>query len=98
MSERHKPHFGRDRGGHRKVRQEDVEDKVADPKGEDYLRDDVRLGGAVEDVGPAGGRAGREIESLVADNRENVAKAVGEPQSGSSDGAREKRARSSRRR
>lgn len=79
MSDRQKPHFGRDRGGHRKVRQEDVEDKVADVHGEEYLRDEVRLGGAVEDVGPAGGQAGREIESLVESNREDVGKAVGEP-------------------
>ena len=79
MSERHKPHLGRDRSGHRKVRQEDVEDKIADPKGVDYLRDEVRLGGAVEDIGPAGGQAGHEIEALVESNRDDVAKAVGAP-------------------
>ena len=90
MSERNKPHFGRDRSGHRKVRQEDVEDKVADPRGADYLRDEVRLGGAVEDVGLAGGQAGREIESLVEENREDVEKAVGAPR----DDGRARRGRS----
>ena len=93
MSERHKPHLGRDRSGHRKVRQEDVEDKIADVHGEDYLRDDVRLGGAVEDVGPAGGQAGHEIEALVEGNREDVAKAVGEPRD---DGRRPRRSRRAR--
>jgi hypothetical protein len=83
MSDRHKPHFGRDRAGQRKVRREDVEDKVADVHGEEYLRDEVRLGGAVEDVGPAGGQAGREIESLVEGNREDVGKTVGAPPDGS---------------
>lgn len=91
MSERHKPHLGRDRSGHRKVRQEDVEDKIADPRGAEFIRDEVRLGGAVEDVGPAGGQAGREIESLVESNREDVAKAVGEPSDESRGRARRSR-------
>jgi hypothetical protein len=94
MSERHKPHLGRDRSGHRKVRQEDVEDKVADVRGEEFIRDEVRLGGAVEDIGAAGGQAGREIEALVESNREDVAKAVGEPSDGSR--GRPKRSRRAR--
>ena len=47
MSERQKPHNGRDTAGNFKVRQEDYNDKLADPKGADYVADDVRLGGAV---------------------------------------------------
>ena len=48
MSERNKPHNGRDVDGHFKVRRADVDDLQADPMGTDYLRDDIRLGGAVE--------------------------------------------------
>ena len=65
MSERHKPHNGRDTDGRYKVRQEDVEDKLADPAGADHVRDDIRLGGAVEDTGPLAGRAGEEVTRLV---------------------------------
>ena len=50
MSERRKTHNGRDRSGHFKVKQADVDDLRTDPKGEDFIRDDVRLGGAVEDT------------------------------------------------
>lgn len=78
MSDRHKPHNGRDTDGRFKVRQEDVEDKLADPLGTDLVRDDVRLGGAVEDTGPLAGRAGEHIERLVEDNREDVEKLVEE--------------------
>ena len=77
MSERRKPHNGRDRSGHFKVKQDDVDDLVTDPDGEDYLRDDVRLGGAVEDVGPGAGQHGERIGDLVETNRENVERAVG---------------------
>ena len=76
MSERSKPHNGRDTDGRFKVRQEDVEDKLADPAGEDHLRDDIRLGGAVEDTGPQAGRAGEEVTRLVEQNREDVEKLV----------------------
>ena len=74
MSERHKPHNGRDTDGRYKVRQEDVEDKLADPAGADHVRDDIRLGGAVEDTGPLAGRAGEEVTRLVEQNREDVEK------------------------
>lgn len=77
MSERNKPHNGRDKDGHRKVRQEDVEDLVTDPKGEDYLRDDVRLGGAVADIGAHAGERAREIAELIEMNREDVKKVAG---------------------
>ena len=74
MSERHKPHNGRDTDGRFKVRREDVEDKLADPAGEDFIRDEVRLGGAVEDTGPRAGQAGEEVTRLVEQNREDVEK------------------------
>lgn len=76
MSERNKPHNGRDLDGHFKVRQADVDDLQTDPNGADYLRDDVRLGGAVADVGPQAGQHGAHVAELIAENRENVAKAV----------------------
>ena len=74
MSERNKPHNGRDRSGHYKVKQADVEDLRADPQGEDFVRDDVRLGGAVEDTGIEGAERAKEISKLVDDNREDVNK------------------------
>ena len=45
MSARNRTHNGRDLDGHFKVRQADVEDLETDPKGTDFIRDDVRLGG-----------------------------------------------------
>lgn len=72
MSERSKPHNGRDQSGHFKVRREDVDDLLEDPKGVDYLRDDVRLGGAVEDTGPGAARAADRIEKLIASNDDEV--------------------------
>jgi hypothetical protein len=77
MSERKKPHNGRDNSGNFKVKQADVEDLRTEPGGEDFVRDDVRLGGAVEDIGPTAGQRGEHIGELVEDNRENVAKAAG---------------------
>ena len=65
MSERHKPHNGRDTSGHFKVRQADVDDLLTDPNGAEYLRDDVRLGGAVEDTGLGAAEHGRRIERLI---------------------------------
>ena len=72
MSERNKPHNGRDKSGNFKVRQADVEDLQTEPNGAEFLRDDVRLGGAVEDTGINAGEAGRHIGELVEENRENV--------------------------
>jgi hypothetical protein len=77
MSERNKPHNGRDLDGHFKVRQADVEDLEADPKGADFIRDDVRLGGAVADVGAQAGQRAAHIHELVEENRENVNKLTG---------------------
>lgn len=72
MSERNKPHNGRDQSGHHKVRREDVDELLQDPKGADYLRDDVRLGGAVEDTGLGAVQAVERIEKLIEDNKDEV--------------------------
>ena len=72
MSDRHKPHNGRDTSGQFKVRQDDVEDKLADPNGLDYIRDEVRLGGAVEDIGAQAGRHADELQAKIDKNRECV--------------------------
>lgn len=74
MSERHKPHNGRDSSGHFKVKQADVEDLVTEPDGVDFVRDDVRLGGAVEDTGVAAAERARQIHELVEQNRADVEK------------------------
>lgn len=76
MSERHKPHNGRDLDGHFKVKKEDVDDLQTDPNGEDIIRDDVRLGGAIEDIGMSAGLRGAHIAELVQENREDVKKVV----------------------
>ncbi|MBA3671595.1 MAG: hypothetical protein H0W68_06180 [Gemmatimonadaceae bacterium] len=78
MSERHKPHNGRDMDGHFKVKKADVDDLQTDPQGADFIRDDVRLGGAVEDIGAHAGEQGHVIERLVEENRENVRKLAAE--------------------
>jgi len=82
MSERNKTHNGRDRSGNFKVKRDDVEDRLTDPDGTEILRDDVRLGGAVEDVGLAGGQRGEQIGELVDENRQNVARATGKDREG----------------
>ena len=80
MSERRRAHNGRDLDGHYKVRTADVEDLEADPKGSDYIRDDVRLGGAVADTGAHAGETAAHIGDLVRDNREDVDRLVGRPE------------------
>ena len=72
MSERHKPHNGRDSDGNFRVRRVDVDDTQTDPDGEDILRDDVRQGGAVADTGSQAGRRAAEIGDRISENRENV--------------------------
>ncbi len=72
MSDRNKPHNGRDRSGKFKVKQADVDDLQTDPQGADFVRDDVRLGGAIEDIGPQAGQRGARIEKLIEENRENT--------------------------
>jgi hypothetical protein len=77
MSERNKTHNGRDVDGHYKVKQADVEDLESDPNGADFIRDDVRLGGAVADIGAQAGQRAAQIHELVEENRENVNKLAG---------------------
>jgi len=77
MTERNKPHNGRDLGGHFRVKQEDVEALLESPDGADFIRDDVRLGGAVEDIGVHAGESGEHIERLIEDNALDVAKVAG---------------------
>lgn len=77
MSDRHKPHNGRDLDGQYKVKRADVEDLRTDPKGADYIVDDVRLGGAVEDIGADAGQRAERIGDLVDTNRENVNRVTG---------------------
>jgi hypothetical protein len=77
MSERNKTHNGRDVDGHFKVKQADVEDLETDPNGVDFIRDDVRLGGAVADTGAQAGQRAAQIHELVEENRENVDKLAG---------------------
>ena len=76
MSDRNKPHKGRDLDGRFKVRQADVDDLLEAPDGVDYLRDDVRLGGAVEDTGPNAGLRASHIGDMVEENRFVVDKLV----------------------
>ncbi len=72
MSERRKAHNGRDKSGHFKVKQVDVEDLETNRDGSDFVRDDVRLGGAVADTGPTAGQIGEHIGELATSNREDV--------------------------
>jgi hypothetical protein len=72
MSERNKPHNGRDQSGHFKVKREDVDELLTDPNGAEYLRDDVRLGGAVEDTGLDAADAGHRIERLIENNQDEL--------------------------
>ena len=80
MSERKRTHNGRDVSGNFKVKQGDVDDIRADPEGVDVIRDDVRLGGAIEDTGPDAGRRGERIADLVESNRDDVSKLTGTDQ------------------
>lgn len=69
MSDRKRPHNGRDLSGHFKVKKEDVEELRMEPDGEAIIRDDVRLGGAVEDTGLEGAERAKRIGNLVEENR-----------------------------
>jgi hypothetical protein len=84
MSERKKPHNGRDLSGHYRVKQVDVEDLKTDPEGADFIEDDVRLGGAVADIGPNAGQHGARIEELVEKDRQKKARATKDKRSGPS--------------
>ncbi|HEY4304860.1 MAG TPA: hypothetical protein VGM82_10360 [Gemmatimonadaceae bacterium] len=77
MSERNKPHNGRDLDGHFRVREADVDDVMENPDGSDIIRDDIRLGGAVADNGPHAGDHAREITQMIDGNREDVNRVTG---------------------
>jgi hypothetical protein len=68
-------------GAHR-VRQIDVDDAQTDPQGEDFIRDDVRLGGAVADIGAHAGERAAEIGERIAQNREDVRRVADHPGAG----------------
>lgn len=72
MSDRKQPHNGRDTSGQFKVKQADV-----DELSPEFIRDDVRLGGAIEDTGAHAGERGQHIGDLVEGNREDVERATG---------------------
>jgi len=74
MSERHKPHNGRDKTGNFRVKQVDLDDVQADPAGEDIVRDDIRVGGAIADTGALAGQRAAEIGDAIVEDRENVKK------------------------
>jgi hypothetical protein len=95
MSERRKTHNGRDVDGHFKVKQTDVDDTLADPAGEDFIRDDVRLGGAVADTGPQAGTSGERVERMIEENRYEVDHLVGRDRASGTGG---RKRRSGRRR
>lgn len=77
MAERRKTHNGRDVDGRFRVRQADVEDVLEDPSGVDVVRDDVRLGGAIADVGPTAGLQARKIGEVIEQNRQDVGRVTG---------------------
>jgi hypothetical protein len=77
MTDREKTHNGRDVDGRFRVRQAEVDDLLDDPNGVDLVRDDVRLGGAVADVGPQAGLHAAEIGEMIEENREDVMRATG---------------------
>lgn len=87
MADRQRPHNGRDRDGRFKVRQDDVDDLLLDPEGVDYLRDDVRLGGAVEDTGLEAGHAAERVERAIDENRYEVDHLVGRDRAGGERGS-----------
>jgi len=74
MSERHKPHNGRDSTGNFRVKRVDLDDVETDPNGPDIVRDDVRTGGAVADTGALAGERAAEIGEVIQEDRENVKK------------------------
>lgn len=77
MSDHKKRHNGRDIDGRFRVRQADVEELLEDPRGVDFLRDDVRLGGAVADTGMHAAEPSKHIKELIDENKSNVDKATG---------------------
>ena len=77
MSDHRKRHNGRDLDGNRRVRQVDVEEILEDPRGVDFVRDDVRLGGAVADTGMNASQPAKHIGELIQNNRDDVGRVTG---------------------
>ena len=94
MSQRRKTHNGRDVDGHFKVKQTDVEDVLEDPQGVEFIRDDVRLGGAVADTGPQAGASGEEVSRMIDENRYDVDHLVGRDRDKASGGRKRRKNRS----
>lgn len=84
MTERRKTHNGRDVDGRFRVRQADVDDVLEDPSGVEVVRDDVKLGGAIADVGPTAGLHAQEIGELIEQNRQDVGRVTGRTTNGRS--------------
>lgn len=82
MTDHRKTHNGRDVDGRFRVRQADVDDLLEDPTGPDLVRDDVRLGGAIADVGPQAGLHAQHVGELIDENRENVDRVTGQTRHG----------------
>ena len=80
MSERRRTHNGRDTAGNYEVVREDVDDLRTEPDGQDIIREEVKLGGAIADTGPTAGQRGEHITDLVASNRDDVEKLTGTEQ------------------
>jgi hypothetical protein len=88
MADRHHTHNGRDVDGRFRVRQADVEDTLEDPQGAEIIRDDVRLGGAVADVGAQAGMHAQHISELIDENRNDVGRVTGKARNARSNGKR----------
>lgn len=93
MADHQKTHNGRDVDGRFRVRQADVDDMLEDPVGPEVIRDDVRLGGAVADVGPQAGLNAQHLGELIAENRDDVSKVTGQNSTGRGGRSRDKRGR-----
>ena len=70
MSDRHKPHNGRDLNGSRGVPEADVEGDLPGEPLDARVPDVIRHAGAVADVGPLAGEHGRHVQELVDRDRE----------------------------
>jgi hypothetical protein len=72
MTDRHKPHNGRDLSGKYGAPAEDVDDILTDATGPDVIRSDIKRAGAVADTGMDAGTKAREISKMIDENRDDV--------------------------
>ena len=77
MTDRHKPHNGRDLSGKYGAPAEDVDDILTEKTGPDLIRHDIKLGGAVADIGAEAGYKAKEISNLIDENRDDVRRVTG---------------------